>query len=505
MTSLILTMNARGVAFATDSAVTYGNHSRNSAQKLFSLSGRQPVAFMVMGNGNYAPANLSWSRIFYNYNLHYGKKYGEEFELDTIEDYQIDFVNFLDSLESREDNDYALFNDMCDTWCGSDPYVIDGSLGYYISKQEKESDEEDGYFEFSNERKGLNSIKNMLQDWLENASIMDKKKEEDIGFLHNVKRVSEEHEGEINNTAQWIIRKSVAGGKMPLDYEEMRGTMDLEMKKEIDELIMPGLRYLISRWLADVNKRTFWKKRQSSSGVIFGGFGKKDVYPCTVELSTGSRIRGIGDTAISEIDKNKINPRVTWPIREDGVWTSMSFLESFAQNDFIVRITTGLESYSMPRKVDSMVEESLEEWIKHSAIENISQVKGVSNRLATEVSNQLLKYQEPKSEYQSSLPEEIVYKLGSYVSNIGRTNKQEFRMAIARLEPHELASLSSSLIEVQATLHNIVNSQASVDLPVDVCYLSRETGFVWHTRKNMPDVSINPKISTMEWKGSQLD
>ena len=414
-------------------------------------------------------------------------------------------MNFLDSLESREDNDYALFNDMCDTWCGSDPYVIDGSLGYYISKQEKESDEEDGYFEFSNERKGLNSIKNMLQDWLENASIMDEKKEEDIGFLHNVKRVSEEHEGEINNTARWIIRKSVAGGKMPLEYEEMRGTMDLEMKKEIDELIMPGLIYLISRWLADVNKRTFWKKRQSSSGVIFGGFGKKDVYPCTVELSTGSRIRGIGDTAISEIDKNEINPRVTWPIREDGVWTSMSFLESFAQNDFIVRITTGLESYTMPRKVDSMVEESLEEWIKHSAIENISQVKGVSNRLATEVSNQLLKYQEPKSEYQSSLPEEIGYELGSYVSNIGRTNKQEFRMAIARLEPHELASLSSSLIEVQATLHNIVNSQASVDLPVDVCYLSRETGFVWHTRKNMPDVSINPKISTMEWKGSQLD
>ena len=182
MTTLILAMNEKGAAFATDSAVTYGEHSRNSAQKLFSLPGRQPIAIMVMGNGNYAPANLSWSRIIYNYNLEFGEKYGVEFELDSINDYQNDFVNYLDSLESREDNDYALFTDMCGIWTGQDPLIVDGSLGLYI-KQDGKNDEDDIYFKISDERKGINAVRNMIQDWIDRAHFMSSEVDSDIHFV----------------------------------------------------------------------------------------------------------------------------------------------------------------------------------------------------------------------------------------------------------------------------------------------------------------------------------
>ena len=162
-----------------------------------------------------------------------------------------------------------------------------------------------------------------------------------ISISYKAKRVAEEHQKEIEHTSKWIIRKSVAAGKMPLSYDEMYENMDSEMQKEIDEEILPSLFVLINRWLADVTGRELWKKRTSSSGIILGGFGKNDVYPSTVELSTGSRIRGTGDIAISVDGKNVIDPRSSWPQRnEDGIWTSFAFLESFAQNEFIVRVTT---------------------------------------------------------------------------------------------------------------------------------------------------------------------
>ena len=68
----------------------------------------------------------------------------------------------------------------------------------------------------------------------------------------------------------------------------------------------------------------------------------------------------------------------------------------------------------------------------------------------------------------------------------------------------KLAELASNLIEIQAKMHKIIKPQSSVDLPVDSCYLSKETGFIWHARKNMPDTDLNPRIKSMDWKGSQI-
>ena len=97
-------MNSRGVAFATDSAVSWRDgFARPSAQKLFSLPGRQPLAYMIMGSGTFAPTGLSWDRIFHKYNLYYSERYGAEAELDTVEEYEKDFISFLGSLYSEED------------------------------------------------------------------------------------------------------------------------------------------------------------------------------------------------------------------------------------------------------------------------------------------------------------------------------------------------------------------------------------------------------------------
>ena len=60
-------MNTHGFAFASDSAVTSGEYTSNSVQKIFTLPGRQPVAFMVMGSAIHAASGLTWDRVFYQY------------------------------------------------------------------------------------------------------------------------------------------------------------------------------------------------------------------------------------------------------------------------------------------------------------------------------------------------------------------------------------------------------------------------------------------------------
>jgi hypothetical protein len=76
--------------------------------------------------------------------------------------------------------------------------------------------------------------------------------------------------------------------------------------------------------------------------------------------------------------------------------------------------------------------------------------------------------------------------------------KEEFREAVDRLSSIELAELGGYLIEIQAKMNQYIRPQATVSLPVDVCVLTKEHGFVWHKLKNMPERNINPKFFGME-------
>ena len=105
-------MNPRGVSFSSDSASSKGSFSTNSVQKIFSLPGRQPVAFMVAGSSIFAPTGLSWDRVFYKYNKYFSEKHGQNTELETMLDYEKDFLSFLKSIPLDEANNMALYYDL---------------------------------------------------------------------------------------------------------------------------------------------------------------------------------------------------------------------------------------------------------------------------------------------------------------------------------------------------------------------------------------------------------
>lgn len=504
MTSIIQTMNARGVAFATDSAVSYGDHSRNSAQKLFSLPGRQPIAFMTMGFGEFAPAGLSWDRIFYKYNLYYSEKYGPEAELDTVKEYEKDFIQFLESLISENHNANALERDIWLNWAGdSDQPGILFESGYFDSPEgdsPESNDLDEERSQDSLERRGLDAIKRLLVDYNSKASWASDESFADIEFQYKVEQLEKHHADSLKKSTEWILMSSLSGGTVPKvpTWEEMSEELPSELQEEAAS-ILGELYVLLKRWLAAWGNFHSWKKIGSKSDVVFGGFGKNDDYPSTVHIVTGSRVRGLGDSDKLVYDRNTVDSSIVIPEqdKENGTWKCNAFLEALAQNEFILRMTTGM-SFPLREKpgVVRVAVDCIDGWLQHQGAQSIAEVEGVSEELAESIVSHLEK-------------ENISTDIGNYfdrwIYSWATDVKQAFRRAVARLSPVELAELAYELIEVQAKMHNIVYSQASVDLPVDVCYLSKENGFVWHSRKNMPDLELNPRISSLDWPGSQLD
>jgi hypothetical protein len=95
MTCEVAVMNRRGIALATDSAVTLGEGEKiyHSAEKLFPLSLAAPVGIMTYGAADFM--GVPWEIII----KIYGQKLdGRKFE--TLEQYAQDFFRFIEGTES---------------------------------------------------------------------------------------------------------------------------------------------------------------------------------------------------------------------------------------------------------------------------------------------------------------------------------------------------------------------------------------------------------------------
>ena len=101
MTAEIAVMNQEAVALAADSAVTIVDRENEevtkiftSANKLFALSQYHPVGIMIYGNTRLG--EVPWETVIKLYRDHLGTE-GRE----TIEDYTLDFIRFIDVQASK--------------------------------------------------------------------------------------------------------------------------------------------------------------------------------------------------------------------------------------------------------------------------------------------------------------------------------------------------------------------------------------------------------------------
>jgi hypothetical protein len=459
MTSQLLLMNHRGVSFSSDSASSKGRYSTNSVQKIFSLPGRQPVAFMVAGSSIFAPTGLSWDRVFYKYNQYFSQKYGVNSELETMMAYENDFLQFLKSIPSDEANNMALYYDLFSYFAGQN-----GVLSRYVqSEYEPTSDGKDQLLQkIENLQNGLTNIYQNLADI------------SDIEYQIKIKGINENHGEMLGQAATDIVSKLTGAdeGEAP----------------DLTGLVRGLLLYHTVQHGEDMS----W--RASTTTLVFGGFSETEENPSTTRFEVGTLIHGIEPKWI--VDRNIVssNSGVS-PRSSDGTnYESRVFIEAFAQSDMIQRLTHGADPRLGMQSDDNIVSNAAgmatQLWMHNYGIKEISKIHGIGDTKANEIIKHLM-------EESDMLDQISTYHWNWFSAHVNET-KEEFREAVDRLSSIELAELGGYLIEIQAKMNQYIRPQATVSLPVDVCVLTKEHGFVWHKLKNMPERNINPKFFGME-------
>ena len=465
MTAQIVIANTRGLALASDSAASRGDFSSNSFQKIFSLPGRQPLAFMVMGSSIHAPSGLSWDRIFYKFNLYYIGKYSRDFELSQISKYETDFLTFLATLTSDTYNERSLAVDLYSNFTRASNYLSEG-----ISNDDYSAGEQD--------------TAKVLHDNIFSAINKWKEMQDDVDSQYQFNQVKKYH-GE----ALGIVGKDIVNQILSIDDPENQDHEDLYKMVAVN----------LCHHLVSYGSEDGWKS--STSTLVMGGFGKDDEYASYITVKTSSVIKGIENNSV--LDRNHIDP--TSPIHPRGkneVYKSRVFIQAFANTDFTDRMTCGLDK-SFARKgnmgypmLSQIVGENTYDWLHSQGKNEFLKVSGIGDHTAEKLVEHLSQT--------VNLPAIMAEHHSQWVNKQGNSVKTEFRKAVERLAPIDLAKLAKHLIENEAIMTSFLRSQKSVDLPVDSCYVTKENGFIWTSLKNIPDPSINHKVFSLSRDGTLL-
>jgi hypothetical protein len=461
MTSQIVIMNTHGFAFASDSAVTSGEYTSNSVQKIFTLPGRQPVAFMVMGSAIHAASGLTWDRVFYQYHLHFTKKYGKDTELSHMSTYESDFSSYLTSIISERNNKIALMRDIYSYFGDDKSYIWRGVNNSDIPEFSEE--------ETSPQLLFSRNISSTLDYFKEKAS-------NDLEKAYKLEQVVNIYGDVLEEVAEEIIQSS---GK-------------LDPTKELTDTMCEFIAQHLVYYQSDDN----WKV--STSTVVLAGFGSEDDYPAYVKMKTGSVTQGLPTNFILErnvVDSNvDLSPSTS---DENKISKSRVFIEPLAQDRFTTRITTGLDKiYWQNQRVSREAEDCVKQWLNEYGVKEVSKVAGIGAVTAKKIIKQLIE--------DAQMPMAVGSLHWKEMSKSLHYNKGEFRKAVDRLAPIDLCKMAKNLIETEAVMSSFIYHTRSVDLPIDSCYVTKENGFIWKSIKNIPDPSINPKVFNIERDGTLM-
>lgn len=461
MTSQILIMNRLGFTLASDSAVSSGKFSSNSVQKIFSLPGRQPVAFMVMGSGTHAPSGLSWDRVFYKYHKHFISKHGKNAEFKTMGDYETDFNSFLSSILSKANNGFAISRDLVSFFGSTTNYIWEG-----VSMSESP--------EYATNPGG--AIEKFGANILSTLDFFESKLKGDVERTYQFNKVKQLQLTDLKFSAQYIIETGSSKTNLHIPADKFQ------------DLMVDFLAHHLVHYKGDDG----WK--DTNSTIVLAGFGSEEEFPSYFKIKSCSVVEGI--PVENNVEKSVVSPLASVsPEFENGAYSSLVFMESFAVKDFTSRMTTGLDSSLIDnQQISKEVQNLITGWFEQNGVEEFKKVAGVGGATAEKLVEHILN--------DVRLPWKMGNKHWHWVSNSATGIKNDFRESVNRLSPIDLAKMATHLIETEAVMSSFVSPTKYVDLPVDCCYVTKENGFVWKALKNIPDSKINPKIFNQDRDGT---
>lgn len=412
MTVVVGILNRRGAVMAADSAVTvsnaHGTKIYNSATKIFPLSGKFPVGVMIYNNASFMGTPLDV--ILELYRVQRGDQ-----EFGTLKEYAENFLEFL-AAENYFTN-------------------ADGQKSYF------DSEVADFY------GKIISTIEARLEESCpegpgDDASILESIAREviaDAAEIYGKEDICDEFK-------DYHQRSMVSYGKDIFDEIEN----DLA-KKGLPSSLRGDLENV---FYAYIKSTLFF----SGSGIVFVGYGKKDIYP----------------SLLSMFLSGAFERRLRYMFVEDDAATvggdCTATIKPFAQRDVIDNMIWGIHP-DVERTVVNLnhnaVESTREKILKE--LEDSGVKQSVLDKVAA------MDLNETEKVFQDSL---VDYERNNFIDGI--------LDAVDSFNMSDVANMAESLVSLTYLQRHISSSEESVGGPVDVAVITKVNGFQWVKHKIWP-------------------
>lgn len=423
MTVEIAIMNREAIALAADSAATLTYEKIfTSASKIFSVSKYHPVGVMVHGTNTFM--GIPWETIIKVYRGKLGNRgYG------TLKEYAADFQDFLKN---------------------------EGALHSQANQERYYEGLVRSYFEFR--------IKAQIETEIR---ALPRKKGEPKSRVRN-KIVSEtiaRHHNAWKNAALPPLPSEHHYQNLKKKYERMINMAKSDVFKDL------GITKASSKQLIEIALHLPVKSTDAlfaempSSGLVFCGFGTKEIFPCLTSLSIGGMVENLLKCFNHKHREISLDRQ--------------AMIIPFAESDVIETFMWGVDP-QMIIKMGSDLARLFKAYPKVILNElgtlDAKGKRGVGKRLQ-EISKEHVRM------YIKGLRD---YRVQNYASPLLKT--------VAHLPKDDLVALAQSLVHITVLKRKASPEAETVAGPVDVAVISKGDGFIWIKRKHYFAQELNPQF-----------
>jgi hypothetical protein len=420
MTAEVAVMNKQAVALAADSAVTFGGGQGpkifSSADKIFALSKFQPVAVMIYGGASVL--GVPWETVVKTYRKQLG-----ETKFDTLEEYASAFLRHLGSSpelfpEAEQRN-----------------YIANGAREYFERVREQGLEMIDEHIS-QNASASKSDIRTIVAGVARAHLQMWQEAERLVALQHD-------HEEQIRSNHGWVIEAAIDAvfEKLPMDATTRKRLIQLALE-------------LFSR------RPPF--PLQGTTGLVFAGFGNKDLFPSLVEF---------------EIDGVACNQLVYWNRRTAKIsMSNHASIVPFAQGEMVDSFMTGVDP-RYRRDLDRRLEVMLEKFSRDAMKElGLKAPRGMKSKLTALRTAAISEFSLAGEALQQ---ERYVHPVMQVVSNLPKD---------------ELAAMAESLVNLTSFKRRVSMEPETVGGPIDVAVISKGDGLIWIKRKHYFAADANPQF-----------
>lgn len=413
MTAIVGFMNKRGVAVAADSAVTLGNTHKvvNSGNKIFTLSKHAPIGIATYGNASFM--DTPWEIIIKLCRKHLGKR-----KFDSLKEYITFFLEFLHSEEFFLAEEFKRQT------------LLQRAIIFYNISVEN-SEKYKGY------------SKEVAAEFLARELLKCKRVNSNPKAARYLEMQTYSYE-QFATYFTTIFLANVA-------------SMPLLQTKEIQDIFLQSFYQYLRVYV----------KVDSDSGLVFFGYGEKEIYPSMINYviadSFDGRLRYL------ELKGNSI------AIASGG---TAGCVIPYAQIDVAQTIIRGINPAFLEVLEGALLNvlngyrRTLLSKIPQTE-ENVDAIREIGAINHNEVARQFV--QNARDVFKQSYTDPLVN-------------------TVARLSKEDMAKLAESLVELTSLVRRMSPKEETVGGPIDVAVVSKGDGFIWLKRKHYFDPQLNPNF-----------